>query len=383
METVDVGRELQYLLEIAGGRESSEIDIDDRKFTYAARFHRLIPFLAEKIIAEKADYLNSKIRGKILDLYREGIAHQAVLRNTLIETAELLNNESIPFLVLKGFYLGEYIYPETEKRFFADIDLLIPENDFKRTEELMFERGFRLTKGLNTQFKVEDCARLGISRPLHHSKNKHIQIDLHSLISCNPGRRVFDSEDCWKNTPAWDFEGITLRTLAPELSLIYLCWHSLKHNVFRLIWFRDLYLYLKRYPELLDNTKFHDLMDKYRVRKLTGTALTIASGIFNDPELKQKVSDEFACSPLDQTGYFTPAKLLQANRDMSSFKRIARDLRLIEGIRFKLKYLFDVVFPPPHLIPDFAPAISNRMSTGYLIYRCRNLKDAFFNKERE
>jgi len=52
-------------------------------------------------------------------------------------------SENVQLIVLKGAAFAHTVYPEPHLRPISDVDLLLPRDDVRRTEELLTERGFR------------------------------------------------------------------------------------------------------------------------------------------------------------------------------------------------------------------------------------------------
>ena len=365
----DTHKELEYLLSILSGEIPGISGIDKRKFIYTLKFHRMISYLAGKIMSGQIDYLDEWTKDEILVLHQAGLAHKSALKKVLIEAAKLFSDADIPFIVFKGFHLSELIYPGNETRLFSDNDFLVMDKDFQRAETILLNAGYVITQGLHSKFSIEDCAKLGISRPYHHSEAAYLQIDLHSRLSINPGWIFLDSEDCWNRTSAMELDGVKLKILTSALTLIYLSWHAIKHSVNRMIWFRDLYLFMKKEPEILEQVEFFELLEKYNFRKMTASVLWTASKVFNDTDMITRVEETFKNIRLRNQKYFAPEKLFEIRDEISPLNRTLRDVRIIEKNRDRLNYLWRAFFPEPDFIPELKSKTNSRLTFEYLMNR--------------
>ena len=372
--TADTHKELVCLLRILRGEVPEFSDIDRPKFVYTLKFHRMISLVGDKIISGQIDYLEKQIKDEVLILQQAGLVLKSALRKALLETAHSLSSAEIPFIVIKGFHLSENIYPGYEARLFSDNDILVGREDFGRAAKILQDAGYIIMQGLHSRFSVEQCAKLGISRPYHHSEAGFLQIDLHSRLSINPGLIYLDDEDCWENTNVMDLDGTSLTVLPSAVNRAYLSWHSLKHSVSRIVWFRDLYLYMKKEPGVLEQVKFFELLDRYRLRKMTASVLLTAAKIFNDNELSATVEKIFSgARRLDQK-YFAPEKLLTVRDEISPLDRTLRDLRIIEKNVDRLSYLWRSFFPEPDLLPELKSKTG--LNFNYLANRIQALSKA-------
>ena len=85
----------------------------------------------------------------------------------------LMDGAGIPFVVLKGT-AAAMLYPRPEYRAMGDIDLIVPAEDFERTQKLLLENGFSPASEITEQTRDCPYQRNGILFELH----RHFAADL-------------------------------------------------------------------------------------------------------------------------------------------------------------------------------------------------------------
>lgn len=374
-------REIDFLIRIARGEKPELDEIDEKDLFRLAKFHRFIDLLAIQTWLLSDNHLSDKFKELLLAEYRNNTAQDMALRQGFYSLCKLLKKHKIQFILVKGIYLSDFIFPANERRQYADHDFLVQEMDFVRLEKLLLKHGFNKFSCFNNRFEVEVCANAGISRSYYHNKAQYLQADIHAKLSIAPGGKFLKSADCWSNPLEVESRGIKYQTLAPEVGLLHLCWHTLKHPFVRLLWFRDLWFYINSDNFTLNFDIFCGLVSKYRVEKTVVTALKLTAEIFQDERLKKKVNNMFPHFKAVECGFFAIPDVFQPRSEISARMRIKRDLSLIYGFSDKIHYLFNSFFPHPRLVLELQPQVSRRLDLRYLAERMRTLIPALSDKE--
>ena len=330
------------------------------------KFHRLFALLSFRLEEFAQAGMPEGQRLKVRQFIDAAAAQVMALKGELKDTAAFFRGEGLDFIVFKGFSLAQTVYPAGEIRYFADNDLLVKPENLPLAEKLLKSRGYRLIKGWHSGFDIEVSSRCGISRPLMKEGAPYLQMDLHPGLTLGPGLRLAQQSDFWESDEFVQVEQERYKTLPPEIHLLYLCWHALKHPVFRLIWFRDLRLFLLKYPNLLQDGQFHLLLRKYRSARIVETAFKITEEIFQDSSFTRSLKQRWRCEELRKPGFFRTSRLLEPRADLPPLKRLRRDLVLIESYRGKAAFIFDFFFPQPLLLADLPKKVSSRTNLRYI-----------------
>ena len=82
---------------------------------------------------------------------------------------ELLENNGIGFLFLKGISLAKY-YDEEYLRYSSDIDIMVEENNYDKAKDLLIKNGYKLIEYASNELTL---SKLGVSIDLHCKYSKY------------------------------------------------------------------------------------------------------------------------------------------------------------------------------------------------------------------
>jgi hypothetical protein len=372
--------ELELLFRLLRGQEPTGKKLDGDKFFRMVKFHHLTELVAEKIANSALEFLDDKTRTLFFAESKAVAIFQRKLLQEFPKVVNLFSEKGIPFILLKGLYLTDTIYPEKENRQFADYDILILPKDLALCEEAILQADFTKTDSFYNRLNIRDCAVTGAPRTYFHTRARYLQIDLHTQVVIAPGYRFLASDYIWSSTKTQEIHGFKIQTLSLEATLAHLCWHALKHTFARLIWYRDIWFFYKKHDFIFNEPLFTNLVSEYRLSRIVATALNLTARIFDDEQLAVKAK-HFYLTKLSDSVYFSDVKLFYPRRDISAKTRIYRDLSLLQGVRDKVRYIFHALLPTPKMIPGFSGKKISRWHLRYLIFRFRTLFSAFKDQE--
>jgi len=97
---------------------------------------------------------------------KRALASYLIGRTVLQECVSVLAPLGIPVVPLKGIYLQQFVYREHTTRLITDVDVLVPQHDYKRAQQALLQAGW--------QRHVEDVAESSFLAP-----GLPLAIDLH------------------------------------------------------------------------------------------------------------------------------------------------------------------------------------------------------------
>jgi len=138
-----------------------------------------------------------------------------------------LNRLGIPFIVLKGAYFAELVYPNRALRTMTDVDILVRKEDVKTCEALLRESGYS---------PCRDSAPSDYYADLHHiipydSGDGLIRMEVHTHIVKPTFPVVLDIEGLWRRAKRVEIAGNDTLVLSPEDTVLHLCLHFCVHLV--------------------------------------------------------------------------------------------------------------------------------------------------------
>jgi len=192
----------------------------------------------------------------------------------LLKLLSLLEAHGIPAIPYKGPIMAASVYGDLALRQFSDLDILAHERDIPRAKELLLSQGYRphiqlsgeqeatyLRSHREYQF-VRDDGRVRVE--LQWRLTAHWQI-----MSSFP----LDFENSWHRLRTVSLVGTTVRTLAPEDLLLFLCVHGSSHMWRRLSWLCDVAELVRAHQEM----DWERLMERVRI---LGSERMLLIGLF-------------------------------------------------------------------------------------------------------
>lgn len=365
---IDYSAETEFIIRCFRGEKPEPVGIDSNKLMHLLKFHHISENIASVI--ERCRFKDEELDQKLKVEKSLSAVHRMALRNGFKSLTSILQYNKIDFVVFKGIYLADIIYPANQQRQYADHDILVHDSDLKLTEDILIASGYYLQESLHNKFSVEMCAMNGFPRALANRKAQYLQCDLHTKISVSPGPKFFDPSDCWDNAVLKDISGIQIKVLPPEIALLHLCWHTIKHSFCRLLWIQDIYYFLRKH-DILTGDSFLGMVEKYHCQQIVVTALGLVEQVFGDSAYTVKLKSAGIHISGHRGEYFRIPGIFYPRRDLSAKDRVCRDLSLIPEFSRKVYYLCEAAFPHPNTLPGLSGQVSGRLSIRYFMDRVK------------
>ncbi len=195
--------------------------------------------------------LPSGVERRLREIYLNSAARNIRLYSELSKVLKSLKDADISVIPLKGAYLAEVIYGDTALRPMNDIDLMVRQEDFRKTIELLTSKGYR-AEG-NT--KPEDVFSVrqhypplrrkggisievhwtlikpklnGLIMPPHPALSRQGRGD--NVISQHAAGHHWIAEGIWHRTKPGVVANVEILVLSPEDLIIHLCIHAALHH---------------------------------------------------------------------------------------------------------------------------------------------------------
>jgi len=189
------------------------------------------------------------------------------VKNFLYVT-DLLRENKISFMCIKGPLLSYKLYGDAAVRFSHDIDLVINFDELDFIIELLKKAGFTISDGM--EWPKEDMRRRLLRKCLHHtslySKSLHFCVELHwTILNEVPIKQEKLAAIVVSNQTNMYFADRNFIVLNNELELLYLMIHGAKHGWSRLKWLVD----INEYPmENINTSLFMQLVHQLHAEKI-------------------------------------------------------------------------------------------------------------------
>lgn len=272
--------------------------------------------------------------------HREAMLWALTLERTLLVVAAHFSNAEIPFVVLKGPALAHCYYPDPSWRGFADLDILVRRQDWRRACAAVEELGF--TRNLPEPRTGFD-ERFG--KAATHTGPSGAQIDLHLTLTLGPFGLWMDPDELFERKSTFGLGGVQLNRLDTTTAFLHACVHA------SLGWYPPLLAPLRDVAQVattnsVDWTELHDLSNRWRLGVVIWDAVNTASerlGV-NLPEP--------ACVILATRPRRRDLRLLSAYASERRWRggTSVSTLRAIKGAGAKFAYVRSMLVPSPEFV---------------------------------
>ncbi len=163
----------------------------------------------------------------------------------LIQCVELLEENGINCINLKGPVLALQAYGDLKLRQFSDLDILIHPMDFPKAYDVLEQAGY------SPSFKLDEKQRKYLVRTDNHFSFNRLGdiIEVHWGVAPRENIYPISEQQMWLDVNSIQVFDKKLYTLSLENMVIFICLHGAKHGWRQLKWIVDL-AYLSRYlPE--------------------------------------------------------------------------------------------------------------------------------------
>jgi hypothetical protein len=211
-----------YGLDGSGRALPGEVLDDD---TFASLLHRvgvskLIGLAAAAV--QNGDLPTTPEQAELVaEKHLESMCQTLYLERLLLDLADLLDGEGIPFRVLKGSAVAQLDYEDTCLRPFVDVDLLVESETFDRAVSALEGAGVkRMWRSPRPGFD----RRFGKGATLLSPEG--YEVDLHRTFVQGPWGLTVKMDDLWGSSRGFDLGGRPLQALSDEARLLHAAIHS-------------------------------------------------------------------------------------------------------------------------------------------------------------
>lgn len=172
-------------------------------------------------------------------------AHALHLSAELISISRLLEAEKVRFASFKGPTLSILLYQDVARREYNDLDVVVHEDDVKKTEEALTKRGYRARHG-DAAYRQAFVAYHG----QYIFDSEHALLDLHWRPSSRGVPFPLTFDEIWDSLDAVPFGGVKIPTLSADHLGLFLAGHGTKERWKSLAWVCDFADYVRVRPQI-------------------------------------------------------------------------------------------------------------------------------------
>ncbi|MBN2816184.1 MAG: nucleotidyltransferase family protein [Campylobacterales bacterium] len=240
--------ELQLILESSRLRVDEQIilnllkNIDWEFFIHLAYMHGVLPVVYKTLKVFK-DNIPQNFFEKLSLLYKEIACNNLIATSELLKVVTYLQNRGVDVIAFKGPLLSDMAYGDITLRQYADIDILVPQEQLLKLSNLLIKEGY--TSPSSTTL-LEDKSFLELNNDFNFYSSNNIHIEVHWKL-IREQITLYEQNTIFENSSSQFLQGVMLKTLNIEMNIIYLALHGSKHGWERIEWINDLYYLIEKF----------------------------------------------------------------------------------------------------------------------------------------
>ena len=219
------------------------------------------------------------VRQGLQSFRRHHLPRTLSISQELVTVATALTDAGIPFATFKGPMLALQLYGDLALREYADVDLIVPERDMERAEQVLAARGYRNLQGDRAfrQAFLRHQRQYALVR-----EDLDAAIDLHWDFTADPLPFPLRPAEIWSRLAQVSLGGCSVPTLAGEELALLLAGHGTKEGWRSLGWVCDFAMLVDRFPDL-DWGRIHERARRNRAGNAVLLACAIAHRLLETP----------------------------------------------------------------------------------------------------
>ena len=287
---------------------------------------------------------HSTLLSELKQRYMSIVQRNMLMTSELLRIMKLFKENEIEALAFKGPTLSQIAYGDITLRQYSDLDILVDEKIAYKAGELLQAHNFTAPYPLSI-LKNRTCMRVDSDFAFVGNTN-NILIEMHwRLFRKNIGHHLtFDQFS--KDPQTVKINGMPIKTLSPELHLLYLSLHGSKHAWERIEWIVDIDRFIR--SNKLDKNKLKETLKLMQADRPILTGLLLAQRLFQTPLpdwIRKQITKDNEVEEL----YSTTIQLLNDDFSNLNERQRARTIylyqrRFFRNHREKIKYFFESYF---------------------------------------
>ncbi len=321
--------------------------------------HGILPQLHLALETERLRDVPEWVRQQVKTRFCQIAARNLSLTYELTSVTRILADAGIASIAIKGPALAAFAFGNLAMRQFGDIDVLVDGAEFAAASQALIAEHYVPARN---SLDVPDYMNRTRQHTLVSPRGAEIDIQYALLPASFPEVRTV--RQLLSGTVPLEVNGFSLRSLAGEDLLVFLCMHGSKHGWNLLGWVRDVAQLLKSHREI-DWESVLERSSQKSIRRMLLTGLRLASFVISLPLPEEIVSAIRADSTVRWISDSVARRSLSGPGPMPTlFHDWVLPAASLYGTRDRLKYLLDRGLRPT---PDDWRTLPMRRA-GYPIY---------------
>lgn len=354
LDLTELSNELKLLLlfmkcESDGGTLSDQhelmTDTNWDLFLELARHHRVYPYIYNQLKRMNSTAIPSYVVEAVRRAYQQNTFQMLHLSGEMEQVCQLLADNEIPVMLLKGPALAIDLYGDLSKRTCSDLDVLISLDQLEKTHDLLIQLDYVKDEYFSTVLNDWQWRHHHVT---YFHPHKKVKLEIHWRL--NPGPSY---EPTFKEL--WDRRRVSTLASHPVYMLgyddlfLFLASHGARHGWSRLRWLVDIDRIVRLHHDW-GNVSL--VLKKYRMNQVGGQALHLSSQLLGTPLGKELYPMTSGNKPkaLAQDALFYLKQMIHLHQEplpdyVANYHK--RHLFSLMSFQLKLLYIISFLYPYP------------------------------------
>ena len=258
-----------------------------------------------------------------------------------IEIQALLQNNNIPFLLIKGLALNQILYGAKLIRPSLDIDFLVSIDQVFEIDQLLISAGYKqLSPSFPIKKQQQKVLLENFDQFLYQHPIARVSIEIHWRLFRNKNILPLTFQELWQEKQIVKIGNCAFHTMGNAQYLAYLLLHGFQHAWERLMWLVDIDLLIKK-TSVQDQNNFIALYKKYGFEKQVAICFSLMKLLLQSNSNSFAISNEES-DTAKKILYFIPgalAKPLDTNGTRYKLQRLYFEIEHSNSFKARLFYL--------------------------------------------
>jgi len=309
---------------------------------------------------------------QIEQAYLQTVNRSVLLFGHFSNVVNALQKADIEVVALKGVYLSEYLYKEIGLRQFSDIDLLIRPDKTMKAVEILQSMGYKYKEAVPVSEYIRQKSDYVHLPPMTLNG---VSVELHVKLHRGSEKYFVNIDRVFATKIPALINGDEVFALDSMHQIIHIAVHTHKHfeegNV-NFSSFMDLANLIDAVPDIFYSKSFEKLCELYGVTEVVFRYLLLVHEFFQLDKIPDFILDKYA-KCIDKKHKYQFVRYLQGYKYTEVAKTAipghVNNIRLLKGSNEKVKYLFDLFFPPKNFMIDKYKIRNEKLYLIYYPYR--------------
>ncbi len=329
---ISAGINLDYLLRVASS-------------------HGVLPLICRNILKYFPELLSEDERRQLKRTFLLCSVRNKFLWQRLLSILDRLEENGISAMPLKGPSLALRVYGDLALRQFADLDILVRQEDVGRTIVVLESLDFEVVADPVCRFRFDKDLSNDTERHIVLAHRAGVFVELHWEIGYRYLSGRFSSELLWEGCRSTLVGSQRMLIPAPDNELLFLTVHACSHTWRRLLWICDVASFMRAHEHLDLNQLVRDAHN-LGCGKMLIVGFMLAADLFGAPSTERLAEHRKTHRHLELLSKEIRRGLFKI-RSVAS-ERVYRtwfDLRVMQGHGNRAKYLLFLMRKPAPKYP--------------------------------